>query len=231
MMRKKKTQQSFKAQRRRANLEVLQPTFSIFHIIPSPYIYLLQASSLRKILYPLCEDYGLRVKALGKHQIIDMIVRYEEQQHELNRRMLQNKEREDAVRQVQQETKKFRRSRNGISDEKRQNLDYKIKVAATTGVLDLSNPEDKNMFRYDFECIPDDVVERFERKDKDAEADIFTTTSSSSSEKLTSLWMTNNRCVLLSLTFFVSPFIAQYKYMYTHTQTNETPSASRTPKS
>ena len=65
-----------------------------------------------------------------------------------------------------------------MSSRKRQNLEYKIKVATTTGVLDLSNPKDKTSFRFDFECIPDDAVERFRKKEEEKEgAEIFTTSA------------------------------------------------------
>ena len=197
-MKKKRQPAPFKAQRRRANLEV-QHTITNHHSYTT-HTHItnhIQTSSLRKVLMPLCEDYGLRVKALGKHEIIDMIVRYEEQEHRLNLEAIRKKDREDAMIQVQNELKKYRRARNkkqGASAEKRQNLEYKIKVATTTGVLDLSNSKDKNSFRFDYECIPDDAVERFRKKEEEKDdSEIFTGESKSSSQNnLTALWMTNN---------------------------------------
>ena len=125
---------------------------------------------------------------MGKHEIIDMIVRYEEQQHRLSVEALRKKDREEAMIQVQKELKKYRRARNkkeGVSAEKRQNLEYKIKVATTTGVLDLSNPKDKTSFRFDFECIPDDAVERFRKKEEEKEgAEIFTTSAGETKSSL-----------------------------------------------
>ena len=97
-----------------------------------------------------------------------MIVRYEEQEHRLNLEAIRKKDREDAMIQVQNELKKYRRARNkkqGASAEKRQNLEYKIKVATTTGVLDLSNPKDKTSFRFDFESYPM-MRERFRKEEE-----------------------------------------------------------------
>lgn len=159
----------------------------------------LEAMSFQYGVSKIAKEHGIDPFGLTKHEAVDLILKAEEtlrlnaeKEEKLSEAARRLKQSEDDYLQHKKKLESSSRKTSGMSNEVRLRLDYHIKVALLTGVLDLSNPSTSaksagDCFRFNFETVPAAVTKVFGEEDTPAKK------KKKSPQGIRGLWLTNNR--------------------------------------